>query len=111
MIACTREERALHALSAKATSYMLAVRDRSKTSQGNEMKNYPVVHAQSPRLSRATRRSWTGFNCLDGSLRMPRFARNVTEASWFPVNLNDLGELLADIDKTACGYTYLRGES
>jgi hypothetical protein len=42
---------------------------------------------------------------------MPRFARNVTEASWFPVNLNDLGELLADIDKTACGYTYLRGES
>ena len=26
---------------------------------------------------------------------MPRFARNVTEASWFPVNLDDLGELLA----------------
>jgi hypothetical protein len=32
---------------------------------------------------------------------MPRFAPNVTEASWFPVNLNDLGELLANIDRTA----------
>ena len=75
------------------------------------MKNYPVVHAQSPRLSRATRRSWTGFNCLDGSLRIPRCARNVREATWFPVSLNELGELLADIDVTACDYTHLRGES
>jgi hypothetical protein len=56
-----------------------------------------VVHAQSPRLSRATRRSWTGFNCLDGGLRMPRCARNVRKASWFPVSLNELGELLGHV--------------
>ena len=42
---------------------------------------------------------------------MPRLARNVMEASWFPVRLNELGELLADIDVTACDYTHLRGDS
>jgi hypothetical protein len=36
---------------------------------------------------------------------MPRCARKVREASWFPVSLNELGELLADIDVTACDYT------
>jgi hypothetical protein len=42
---------------------------------------------------------------------MPRCARNVREASWFPVSLNELGELLADSNVTACDYTYLSRES
>jgi hypothetical protein len=41
---------------------------------------------------------------------MPRCARNVSEACWFPVSLNELGELPADIDVTACDYTHLREE-